>query len=318
MPALYVIWRGADSNDTSVYGTRCTTSLPYFEQPQTLISPYGGILQMTSRASMVALSDRILEVAGFQDGDSIIGRVSFIGTSYMQTWPHFNFVGTGDTRGSLPQGATDWTPGLATWGTGALAVWNGIGGDTRLWCSQYNESTNTWGPQYLTKIAGTGKPVQSGSAPAIINFNGTLLMVWRGEGSNDSLYFATSTDGLVWQGNIQIAGAASTIQPALAIFKNRPVLCFRGGTNDDSIHSATYTGGKTPWTAVVKTGAFGTANGPSLAVFQGQLFMTWGGANDTGLYWSVTDDNLNPSAWSPQRNLIPEVASYIGPSAVVF
>jgi hypothetical protein len=267
--------------------------------------------------TLLALSDRILYISGYQF-DGGYGNVDSIMTSgYCQSWPNWNPIGNGE--GIMTGSATDWVPALANWGSGALAVWNGDGDDTRIWCSQYNQAQNSWSPQYLTKIYGTGQPIQSGSSPAIVNANGMLLMVWRGEGSNDNLYYSTSTDGQVWAGaGHVIPGAASTIQPALVMFNAFPVLCFKGGTNDGGIYSATYDLNGSKWSPVVHTGPFGTTCGPTLAVYQGQLFMAWkGDGSDTDIWWATTTNNLDPKAWSKQ-SAIPNVGTQAQPAAVVF
>lgn len=151
-----------------------------------------------------------------------------------------------------------------------------------------------------------------------MNSNGMLLMVWVGEGSNDGLYYATSRDGKTWTGNKSIPGAGSSTSPALAIFNGAPVLCFKGIKNDSGIYSSTYHVSSDSWAPVVHTGPFGTSAGPTLAVYQGKLFMAWKGAGtDTDLWWSITSDNLNPTAWSGQAN-ISNVGSSYGVAAVVY
>jgi hypothetical protein len=289
--------------------------LPNFDQPQiNLYAQYGGLSPITSRASMAALSDRILLVSGFEF-NQFTTHENYLGSSFCQSWPHWNLIGT---DGTIPGAASNWVPGLASWGTGALAVWNGLGSDTRLWCSQYNRAGNVWSSQYLTQLSGTGKPIQSGSGPALVNFNGVLLIVWLGEGSNDGLYYATSRDGRTWTGNQSIPGAGSSIQPALAVFNGAPVLCFKGVNNDGGIYSTTYHASSDSWAPVVPTGPFGTSHGPTLAVYQGKLFMAWKGAGgDTDLYWSTTSDNLNRNAWAGQ-SVISNVGSAVGPAAVVY
>ena len=234
------------------------------------------------------------------------------------------FTGCGALREGFPDAvfvrgtASSWGPALARWGTGALMVWNGDGKDTRIWTSEYNQSAGQWSTQYLTELEGSGKPIQSGSTPAMVNFNGKLLMVWRGEGDNDDLYYAFSSDGLHWQGNRQIPGAASTIEPAMVVFNGAPVLCFKGGRNDTTIYSTTYRAQSDSWAGVVPTGRYGTSHGPSLAVYQGVLFMCWKGVpGDTDLYWATTKDNLTSSAWGAQQS-IPNVGSAVGPAAVVY
>ena len=311
MANLYLIWPGI-GDFPSLFGLRCSTSLPNWEQPQVNLESSGTPF-INTRASMVALADRILIVGG-RVTEKFNNSEHEVGTGYCQAWPNMSLI----NGGNIPGAGTEWSAGLAVWGTGALAVWNGIGSDTRLWCSQYNRAQNIWSSQFVTQLAGTGKPIQSGSAPALVEYGGLLLMVWRGEGSNDNLYYATSQDGRTWRGNEIIAGASSSIQPALAIFNGAPVLCFKGGGNDGGIYSTTYNLHSDSWAPIVATGPFGTSHGPTLAVYEGKLFMAWKGINnDTDLYWSVTSNNLDRNSWSGQAN-ISNVGSQYGPTAVVY
>ncbi len=322
MPNLYLAWKGSDDDDTTLWTIRCSTQVPDFDQPQqvfrteqTSLGPQQALpVLCSSKPALLALSDRILVAAA----DDVIlpgpgsGHSDNLSSGYCQSWP--NLIGTQ----LVPGTATSWAPALAPWGNGALMVWNGDGSDTRIWCSNYSQSFNVWSSQFLTELENSGQPIQSGSTPAIVNFSGTLLMVWRGEGSNDNLYYATSQDGLHWQGNKGIPGAASTIAPAMTIFNGVPVICFKGGTNDDGIHASVYNAATDSWAPVAQTGGFGTSHGPSLAVYQGELFMAWKGVpGDTSLWCATTSDPLNPKAWSGQKN-IPGTGSSVGPAAVVF
>jgi hypothetical protein len=148
--------------------------------------------------------------------------------------------------------------------------------------------------------------------------NDVLYMVWRGEGGNNSLYWAKSSDGFTWEGNIQIKGAASSKQAALVFFNESIVLCFKGVEGDGGIYTATLNLVSLQWSAAVSTGGFGTSNGPTLAVYQGLLFMAWKGAgDDTSRWWATTSNNLDRSAWSGQSS-IPGVGSSAQPAALVY
>jgi hypothetical protein len=318
MPDLYLVWGGI-APYTLPWGMQCSTWPPNFNQPQIDLSSNGIMYaDFTSGASMLPLSDRILLINATQDSVFLGGHNDFMRAAYCQSWPRWSQIGSPSNNYVFPASASNGNPALANWGTGALAVWNGVGDDTRIWCSQYDQSQNAWGPQYLTKLEGSGAPIQAGAAPAIATLNGVIYMVWRGEGSNDSLYWAQSTDGLTWVGNHQITGAASSNQPALVIFNGFPVLCFKGAGNDGGIYTATFNVNDSQWTPVYQTGPFGTSFGPTLAVYQGQLFMAWKGAgSDTSLWWATTPNNLDKNAWSGQQS-IPGVGSSAQPAAVVY
>ena len=51
MPALYVVWGGIDINGggAGVYGIRCSTALPDFEQPQSSFGEHGFYFGRTFR-----------------------------------------------------------------------------------------------------------------------------------------------------------------------------------------------------------------------------------------------------------------------------
>jgi hypothetical protein len=310
MSNLYLVWRGTDSGDPQLYGIRTASYPPSFAGGQS--SWFFNIIPPIGKPALLALSDRIL--LAYANHDSLPGitgtQTNGLVYQYCQSWPTW-------PSAAVPGTASAWGPSLVSWPGGALMVWNGLGNDTRVWTAIYHQAQNVWSPQYLTELANTGQPIQTGSTPAIVNFNGTLLMVWLGEGSNDNLYYALSTDGLHWQGNKGIPGAASSIAPALALYNNMPTLCFKGAGSDHTIYCSTYNAALDYWGPVVPTGKYGTSHGPSLAVYHGALFMTCKGINDTDMYWAVSTNPTVSNAW-PTQQTIAGVGSNVGPSAVVF
>ena len=69
--------------------------------------------------------------------------------------------------------------------------------------------------------------------------------------------------------------------------------------NDDQrIWTSTFDG--TTWTAQQMVAGVGTSVGPSLAVFNAKLYMTWKGIDgDDRVFYS----SFNGSAWAPQQQI---------------
>ena len=64
--------------------------------------------------------------------------------------------------------------------------------------------------------------IRSQYTPAIANYNGTLIAVWRGEGDIDGLYWATTQDLSNWIHHGPIADCTSSFQHSLYVTMERP------------------------------------------------------------------------------------------------
>ena len=308
MPELpYMVWKGTD--DTNL-----------FQAYPNLISQFrpANLGQTSSKPALLSLPGTILMAYRGAGGDSSI---------YWNTWTPQGW----SPRHSVPGVGTSWAPILVSWPGGALMAWPGIGNDTRIWCSVYTAATNSWSTppqfrsnpgstntQFLTRLP-SGGAIQSGSTPGLTNMGGNhLMMVWRGEGDNDSLYYATSTDGGHWVGNIPIRGAASTTPPAVASSNGIVRVLFKGGKNDTTIYQTEYYIAEIGpyWTQVAPAGPFGTSDGPSIAVFSsGVYIMTWKGVpGDSTNYFCQTI--LEGGNWQGQT-VISYTGSSVGPGICV-
>jgi hypothetical protein len=308
MANIYLIWKGI--NDSTLYNCNAAGT-------GNLVNGYptpnlGGT---SSKPAIITLPDRMLLAWKGVGSDTGIWWSAWQFTGKNEQW---------NAQRNVPGVGTSWAPSLATWGNGdAVMAWNGVGSDTRIWMNKYNHTLdqagkNPWGGQYLANMPTVG-PIQSGSAPAIVNMNGKLLMVWRGEGDNDSLYYSISSDeGVTWVKDKQIPGAASSNAPAITMFNGRPFIAFKGGKQDTSIYSSIYTENNDQWLGISgHVGPFGTAFGPSLTVYNGLLFMTWKGIpGDNDLYWAQSGSGV-PNTFTGQT-VISNVGSSVGPAATVY
>ncbi len=299
---LFLTWRGIE--DANLWRTNSTDlSVPF---PGQQIVPLNS--GASNRPAIFTLGDRML--LAYRSASSPALLVNTYNYREIGAWE-------GPVHGVGNNATTDWGPSITSFGATAIMAFNGGNGDTRIWCSVYDADADEWQPQYVTKlVAQKNDPIQSGSGPAIVNWNGQLLMVWRGEGDNDSLYYSFSSDGVDWGPQAQIAGAASSIQPALTVFNGSPYLAWKGGQDDHNIYGISYTGGA--WEkGIVPLGVFGTEYGPSITVWQGELFMTWkGNPNDNGLYWSRSATGY-AGQWTGQA-VIPGTVSSRGPAVTVY
>jgi hypothetical protein len=148
--------------------------------------------------------------------------------------------------------------------------------------------------------------IRSQYTPAIVNFNGTLIMVWRGEGSDDALYWATSQNPASWTHHGAIPQAASTSQPALTVFNGNVFLAFKGLDTDiymTQIANVSLLPSNAQWNVRYPIPAVGTAAGPSLCVLNSELFMAWrGDPGDTAIWYSSSPTGA-ANAWAPQQTL---------------
>jgi hypothetical protein len=223
----------------------------------------------------------------------------------------------------LAGAGTSWAASVTPWKGGAIAVWPGVGSDTRIWMSIYTPNSNgssPWSAQQLV-LCPTGI-ITTGTTPAICSdVDGNLMMVWRGAGSNDSLYWAMSTNGLNWTAaSEQIPNGASTTAPALTYFNGHFVVAFKGGQNDDAIYSSTWvpTSPQTnKWVASSTCGSKGTSHGPCLIAADGCMVMAWKGVpGDNNMYYA-TNTGIAAEDWGNQ-SVIQNSGSSVGPSGYYY
>ncbi|MBD8514068.1 hypothetical protein IFO68_15415 [Photobacterium sp. CAU 1568] len=149
------------------------------------------------------------------------------------------------------------------------------------------------------------------NSPALAAFNGRLYLAYQGSGS-DSIYICSSADGVNFGDQTKITSqndAETDSQPALAAFNGRLYLAYRGEDLSNSLYVCSSANG-TDWDSQVNVSdqngaATTTTAGPSLAPFNGKLFLGWEGAggtaiNGSAIYVCSSSDGLE---WGPQTNL---------------
>jgi hypothetical protein len=133
---------------------------------------------------------------------------------------------------------------------------------------------------------------ETSTGPAATSFNGRLYFVWKGQGGDQRLYWASS-DGTSWTAQQPFVGS-TTDRPALAVHNGRLYAAWKGmvtnGIDDPAIHWASFDG--TNWINGGSNGYIAGSNtnvGPALAELNGQLYAVWKDASDPqqSMKWSV-------------------------------
>jgi hypothetical protein len=134
-------------------------------------------------------------------------------------------------------------PSLAIYGGKLYAIWKGEGSDQSLWYASYDGTK--WSGQTpgssQTQIPGVGSSV--GASLASVGNN--LYAVWKGEGSDESLWYAFY-DGTKWSGQTpgssqtQIPGVGSSIGAAVAEFSGNLYAMCKGKDSDPSLYNAEF------------------------------------------------------------------------------
>jgi len=137
-----------------------------------------------------------------------------------------------------------------------------------------------------------------------------MLAAWRGDGDNRNLYWSTYEDG-IWSAPRQIAGSASTHNPAAAHLhvangETMYFMAWKGAADDHRIWYSTRLYTDPDWAAqrlVQGTGGApdpGTSRGPTVTPFGDRIWMAWRGIGDDQRIWYSTFDD---GYWEPQRHI---------------
>jgi hypothetical protein len=165
----------------------------------------------------------------------------------------------------------------------------------------------SWAPQ--SQIQGVGTE----ASPALCACGSTLVMAWRGIGSDDDIWTARSTDGINWTPQHQIPGAASADGPTLAFDGSQLWLGLRGVPGDDGLYFATSRDLGDNWSGVTNIGGTGSLTSPSMTIANGQPLLAWRGIpGDDGLFFAT----FSSGRWSNQAN-IPGTGSEDRPAVCV-
>jgi hypothetical protein len=197
-------------------------------------------------------------------------------------------------------------------------AWKGVENDSSLYWSWFE--AGAWTEQLM--IVGA----RSTHSPAISSLdvgdeNLGLLMAWKGEEDDPSLYYSTNSTLLPegWQQHVRVNGAETSTRPALAQFGNGIVMAWKGVEDDTSVHFSYFNGRS--WTLPKKVDGIGTDSNPALVRLENRLFMLWKGIeDDSNLYFSSLDfvfgvfQAQHVVSFTGAAGKVTRVASSVGPT----
>jgi hypothetical protein len=160
--------------------------------------------------------------------------------------------------------------------------------------------------------------VFTSAGPAWVTYGNKTLLVWKGEGSDDGIYWSTtsalkpdSSNQYSWAPQQKVPNIGTSSRPALANLNGVIFMAWKGEGSDTGIYLSKLGSDGTWAPQWVPSGIGGSNDGPALAVTQGLLYMAWmdepGG---TRIFFATSKDGVN---WSPQAQ-VQGVATGAGPA----
>ncbi len=153
--------------------------------------------------------------------------------------------------------------------------------------------------------------------PSVCVSGGSLVIMWRGSGSDPGIYYKwiDKNTGQWVKGQSKIPNVGTETYVTPIVFNNKLYAVWRGiGDNRNLWFS--YTTDFQNWAPQAQLD-FGHASeyGASLAVYNDRLYAVWRGTgNDEGLFYATMDKN---NKWSAQTK-IPNVGSQYGARIIVY
>ncbi|WP_197039987.1 hypothetical protein [Nocardia sp. NRRL WC-3656] len=175
-------------------------------------------------------------------------------------------TGTWSQDQVIARHATDAGPALAVFKNKLYCVRRGSGSDKNLWWSTLASSSSNWSRD--AAIPGAA----SDSNPALAVFRDSsgvekLYCVHKGNGSDKSLWYTTTTDGQNWSADRKFPNHGTNAGPALAVFKNK-LYCVHRGNRDQSLWWTRLDSHNSTWTPDRELSQHASHAGPALIVYR--------------------------------------------------
>jgi Matrixin len=274
---LAMVWRGSGDNNiwisTSTDGTNWTPQRP-FRDVGTLGSP-----------DLAWINDELWMVWRGSPDQALFYKKSrdfFV----KDNPPQANIKGVGSSHGPRIAGVNK-TPTL---------VWKGIKGDGGIYYSRF--VGGQWLPQ--AKIAGVGTE----NSPVALSDAGGVRLLWRGVDKDHVLYTTTgAADFTGWKPQAQVqwtrlGNGNEALKPGTPGSDGAPTMAANGGTifaawrgvpGDQGLYYTQFRkdpGQTSPtWSGQANIPNVGSSDGPSMAYFNGKLYLAWKGIEgDSGIY----------------------------------
>lgn len=162
-----------------------------------------------------------------------------------------------------------------------------------------------WAPQTPVQNVATSY------GPSLTAYQGGLFMAWKGDSSDQGIWFARGGPG--FSGQQKVPNVLTSVGPAVLAVGNTMYMAWKGMQGDSKIWWSTFNG--TNWAPQQVINGFATSGRPALAEFNGTIYMTWKGADtDEAIYWGTYTAR---TGWSgPQK--VQGVATSEGTTMAVY
>ncbi len=220
----------------------------------------------------------------------------------------------------VPNGVTSAGPGWTIYGSApqlkTLMVWKGEATDTRIFWSTTsallpdgNSGQYNWTP--IQPVPGA----LTSSSPAIATLKGVPYLVWKGQGTDGSMYWSKFDGNGAWSMPQSVSGAGGTSEgPALVALRDTLYLAWMDENNGTRIFWSTSGDGATTWAPQAAIDGAGTSASPALATDGvNTVYMAWKGeGTDTTVWWAKCNDGRK---WTTQQR--GPVGAVVGPAIAV-
>jgi len=223
---------------------------------------------------------------------------------------------SGNVSQQVPNGNSSAGPAWTTFGGKTLMAWKGVAADPRIWWATSSSLEPDAGSNQYTWT-----PIQpvpnalSSSSPALATLKGVVYLVWKGPGTDGSMYWSKFDGNGAWTAPQSVSGAGGTSTgPALAASGGTLYLAWKDESDGTNIYWSTSGDGGRTWSSQQPISGVGTSAGPALASDgAGGVYLAWKGIDpDTTVWWSKCTDG---KTWSAQQR--GPVGALVGPGLAV-
>jgi hypothetical protein len=274
--------------------------------------------QLLTTASPAVASDGTNRYIAWMGLNNKVYFAVFNGTSWID---HQIVGGSGWTAETSAAPALAYVSGTAVW-----LAWKGVSGND-IWYSIWNGTS--WSTQQT--VSGSGWAAGTNSPPALVNFFGTVYVMWEGDGSTSSIWYSYYSGG-AWSAQETVSGSGWTAETNAApsvitdALGDSYLLLFWKGKSGDSIWgtfgyiSSSF---NPSWTTqgTESECSPSTNAGPAAVSF----LNSGGSGDDLAIFWKDSASNtisysyasfssgcgtVSGSGWSAATNVAPAVATY--------
>ncbi len=218
---------------------------------------------------------------------------------------------------------TSTAPGVAVFDNTLYMLFRGADSDTNVYIAR---STGNPGDGKSWSAHPLNPAITTGTAPAVVTFNGVLYMFYKGVGADTNIYVARSTggnvfDGSTWSTSRLNPGMINTNAAPGAVVYNGALYLFYKSATDTNIFIAHSTGdvfdGNT-WSATRLNPALNTFDQPKPVAVGNSLYLFYKGSGDTFIWVGLPGaDPLDGTGWGLQPVNPALLNTTTGPGAVV-